>query len=273
MILTNNLNLCRSRAHRQRRTHGLQYSLTPFIYFFWGGGWLFWGGFFFFFFFFFFRGGGDFFWGGIFFWGGGIFFLQYNTVQYSTVQSSTVQYSTVQYSTVQYNTVQYSTIQYNTVQYSTIQYSTQYSTVQSHPTPKVGGVEKDMKEKEKKKSIWRSMVPPPGTVGKKSICWPMLPQGAWVRSPGRKVGDFVDFLIWVIISGWDCSLSLSCRMSIAFLTYFLYFLTNLYKNFFLETYYIFGKYSVSNVRRFHIYGYVFTFMVSFVTFQTKTFPF
>ena len=78
--------------------------------------------------------------------------VQYSTVQYSTVQYCTVQYSTVQYSTVQYSTVQYSTVQYSTVQYSTVQYSTVHSTVQSHPTPKVGGVEKEMEEKEKEKS-------------------------------------------------------------------------------------------------------------------------
>ena len=78
-----------TRAHRQRRTHGLQYSLTPFILdFFWGGGVIFFLGVFFFFFFF--------------------FTVQYCTVQYNTV---TVQYSTVQYSTVQYSTVQYSTVQ------------------------------------------------------------------------------------------------------------------------------------------------------------------
>ena len=70
----------------------------------------------------------------------------------------------LQYSTVQYSTVQYSTVQYSTVQYNTLQYRTQYSTVQSHPTPKVGGVEKE-KDK-KKKSIWRPTVPPPGTMGK-----------------------------------------------------------------------------------------------------------
>ena len=118
--------------------HGLQYSLTPLYFGHFGGGWFF----FFFFSFLFFLGWGWFFWGGIFFWGGGgfFFFFFYSAVQYSTVQYSTVQYSTVQYSTVQ------------------------YSTVQSHPTPKVGGVEK---EKEKKKSIWRPTVPPPGTMGKK----------------------------------------------------------------------------------------------------------
>ena len=117
-----------TKAHQQRRTQSLQYSLTPlyFGHFFLGGG----GDFF--------LGGGGcdsfFFWGGDFFLGGGIFLLRgwdffYSTVLYSTIQYNTVQYSTVQYSTVQYSTVQYSTLQYSTVQYSTVQYSTVHSTV------------------------------------------------------------------------------------------------------------------------------------------------
>ena len=68
---------------------------------------------------------------------------------------STVQYSTVQYSTIQYNTVQYST-QYTVHCTLYTVHSTQYCTAQSHPTPKVGGVEEketEEKEEKEKKSI------------------------------------------------------------------------------------------------------------------------
>ena len=54
---------------------------------------------------------------------------------------------TVHYNTLQYITIHYNTLQYITIHYNTVQYSTQYSTVQSHPTPKVGGVEKEMEKK------------------------------------------------------------------------------------------------------------------------------
>ena len=124
----------KTRAHWQRRTHGLQYSLTTLYFghlFFWGGGDFLWGGFFFFWG----GGGGDFFWGGgiffiFFFWGGGWgwfflggdFFLGGGGIFLFTVQYSTIQYSAVQYSTVQYSTVQYSTIHYSTV-HSRVQYS------------------------------------------------------------------------------------------------------------------------------------------------------
>ena len=118
------------RAHWQRRTHGLHYSLTPHYFgkfVFLGEGDVLGGGIFYFFF----GVGVNFFWGGFFF-GGGIFFWGDGIYIYIYIYIC-LQYGTVQYNTVQYSTVQYSTVQYSTVQYSTGQYTVQYSTVPPNP--------------------------------------------------------------------------------------------------------------------------------------------